>query len=224
MQGTPPFVSCHLQWTPTHTAIHDIESFWWVLLYVALEYSGPGKIREAPKEVRDFVEALYQLGAASSKRKKIFTDKGIREALSHIDPYFACLEDLIRKWHTFLSQIFLTQESIEYNYPHHVVINFVQEAIRNCDDYEVSSNDDNHEERILDDATKAILSQKTVHAILGDTRDLEPQKISQASSLMQDTSSTPLLSPENVSGSTLHSPATQTSPRRKKSKTRVSTS
>jgi hypothetical protein len=192
-----------------------------VLLYVALEYSGPGKIREAPKEVRDFVVALYQLGEASSKRKNIFSNTGVQEALSHIDPYFASLKDLIQKWHKFLRQNFLAHKSIEYNYPHHVVISFIEEAIRNCGDNEEFVSDVDHEERILDGARKAILSQKTVHAIWADTRDLEPQKISQASSSVQDTSSTPLLSPENVSSSTLHSTAASSQPsRRKRSKTR----
>jgi hypothetical protein len=100
-----------------HTAIHDVESFWWVLLYVILEYSGPGVKREVPKGVRDFIVELYESGEALERRLNIFSDTGMQEALSHFDPCFAGLKDLIQTWHTFLRQIFSARQSIEYNYP-----------------------------------------------------------------------------------------------------------
>ena len=41
-------MSCMFDDEPAHTAIHDIESFLWVLGYLIIKFLGPG---EAPREI-----------------------------------------------------------------------------------------------------------------------------------------------------------------------------
>lgn len=102
-----------------HHAVHDIESFFWVLLYICLTRKGPGGARrdelnhneapdEATKQLWHVIYCLFDSApdTLSQNKRVLFTQKKLLDKviLPAVHPYFGDLHDLIKKWYELLQQ------------------------------------------------------------------------------------------------------------------------
>ncbi|KAL0949360.1 hypothetical protein HGRIS_009429 [Hohenbuehelia grisea] len=117
--GTDPFIStevllghaihpCGIEFS--HDAVHDIESFVWVLLYICLTTTGPDSPRKATSLKERWLIPLkdYFTGPdIATRRMSLFSDslKPItrldnfdEELLVHFDPYYNTLKPLLKEW------------------------------------------------------------------------------------------------------------------------------
>ncbi|KAF5356976.1 hypothetical protein D9756_006629 [Leucocoprinus leucothites] len=164
--GTPAFISCHLKkryWL-SHTAIHDMESFWWVLVYICIGFSGPG-VPKLDKAIRSIL-GIYFSGPEISQVKKegAFINNGELESLlNNIDSYFDDLKALIRSWHSVIKLAFEFETGMEFHYPHGIIIHLIDEALHLIDEPATAQDEDDWRRRMLEENAEAILTQKTVH-------------------------------------------------------------
>jgi hypothetical protein len=168
-------MSCRLGKKTAHTAIHDIESLWWVLVYVIIRYSEPGAVsKEIPQELADFLARTFsdqdrKLEILENKKKEL------DDVLLQVGPYFEDLKDLIRDWHSILRIAFSTPEGVEFNYPHQPVLRCLDRAISKVSatssqppnkDFKAMEESVREERRKTSEQTKeAIRCQKTVAAL-----------------------------------------------------------
>ena len=103
--------------TFTHQAVHDMESFFWVLMYICLTRKGPGGARrdeldhednpsDHTKELRHIIYCLFDCNWEPLTRNKtrVLTSGNDLEdfILPYFHPYFDDLKDLMRKWRELL--------------------------------------------------------------------------------------------------------------------------
>jgi hypothetical protein len=99
--------------TRPHNAIHDLESFFWVLTYLCLTRQGPGGRRRdelMPQQSRlpenePIVRPFFcffgdeDIGNMAKNKRKLFQLDDYKEyVLKHTHPYFLPLEPLLLKW------------------------------------------------------------------------------------------------------------------------------
>ncbi|KAK7686662.1 hypothetical protein QCA50_010262 [Cerrena zonata] len=132
--GTVPFMSaevmlgehqlihqCHEERLTkfTHHAVHDVESFFWVLLYICLTRKGPGGARrdelnhvECPNEytktLRHIILCLFNAEWANvaQNKTKVLKSQELLEnnIIPYIHGYFEDVRSLIKKWHALLQR------------------------------------------------------------------------------------------------------------------------
>lgn len=121
---------------PIHSAIHDLESFFWVLLHQSLVCSGPGSSRR--KELQDPKEALHKVVYA------LFDDPDMRiiarskfeffrngpnhlesEILPLIHPYFERLKPLLVEWWTLLYGAYYAYDKVTEGIIHDQVLDIL---------------------------------------------------------------------------------------------------
>ncbi|KAL7283858.1 hypothetical protein ACG7TL_003298 [Trametes sanguinea] len=174
--GTPPYASAKIlnvepvrvdRWQtnlpPSEVipdAIHDMESFFWVLLYLSMTHSGPGGVRRE--------ELVGELGADSSEgfelrticpcffdgplekiawnKREAFRDYKSFESLvlRHVHPYFEPLRPLLRRWWELLLLAY-EFEGWEYHHNHDLVIELLERALEELGTVE-SSDDEQHQQ------------------------------------------------------------------------------
>ncbi|KAF5356954.1 hypothetical protein D9756_006628 [Leucocoprinus leucothites] len=190
--GTPAFISCHLKsrYRFPHTAIHDMESFWWVLVYICIKFSGPGvpKLDEASRNILGF----YFSGREISQPKKegVFVyGTELESLLNHFDPYFDDLKALIHNWHSVIKLAFEFRIGMEFNYPHGIIIHLIDEALKNINETAMAQDEDDRRRRIHEENAKAIQVQKTVHAKPVETK-LMKRKKSRSNTVLSGSQST----------------------------------
>ncbi|OSD08224.1 hypothetical protein PYCCODRAFT_1462501 [Trametes coccinea BRFM310] len=159
--GTPPYASAKIlnlekvqvnQWKsylspslPVHDAIHDMESFFWVLLYLCMTRSGPGGVRReeligeldaVPAEIEELRTIVYcffdgSLERIARNKKQAFEDYKSFEplVLRHIHPYFEPLRPLLRRWWELLLLAY-EFEGYEYHNIHALVIELLERALK----------------------------------------------------------------------------------------------
>ncbi|KAI0329143.1 hypothetical protein GY45DRAFT_916885 [Cubamyces sp. BRFM 1775] len=161
--GTPPYISVkilntkmvYVPWqgdrsTPSavvHDAIHDMESFFWVLLYLCITRAGPGgecrkdmicKLNEIPEEqqgqveeLRDLVHCLFDgdMTNLASTKKDLFEQPQNfeQQVLCHIHPYFEVLKPTLSRWWNLLVLAYAF-EGYEYHNIHALVIELLDQA------------------------------------------------------------------------------------------------
>jgi len=98
-------MSCIFDDEPAHTAIHDIESFLWVLGYSIIKFLGPGgPPREMTPALREALSVFVGNHDLQEQKKQILGDnKCFIKFLEHISSEFEVLKNLMRAWHYILS-------------------------------------------------------------------------------------------------------------------------
>ncbi|KAI0370607.1 hypothetical protein BV20DRAFT_286509 [Pilatotrama ljubarskyi] len=132
-----------------HDAIHDMESFFWVLLYLSLTRSGPGgnrrkelsgdldtqpeRDREQVAELRHVVYCFFDgtLEVIAWNKKRLFERSELFETLvlCHVHPYFDPLKPALRQWLSLLLNAY-EFEGYEYHNIHEFVIALLEKALR----------------------------------------------------------------------------------------------
>ena len=158
LKGTVPFMSaevmlgkhtlvhsCHKQSPSTfaHQAVHDIESFFWILMYICLTRKGPDGARrdeldhqddpsDYTEELRGIIYCLFGCDwrRVIQKKTAVLEDRRNLEdiILPYFHPYFDGLKDLIRKWHGLLYHAY-SFRLIEYDIIHDQSLKLIQEAL-----------------------------------------------------------------------------------------------
>ncbi|KAH9885620.1 hypothetical protein C8Q73DRAFT_300552 [Cubamyces lactineus] len=133
-----------------HDAIHDMESFFWVLLSLCITHAGPGDERrnELTGELRDFanerqeqvnqlrevVDCLFEgdIATIASYKHHLFSKPQDFETkiLCHIHPYFEALKPALCRWWNLLVLAYAF-EGYEYHNIHALVIELLDDAARN---------------------------------------------------------------------------------------------
>ncbi|KAI9065068.1 hypothetical protein FKP32DRAFT_533927 [Trametes sanguinea] len=130
-------------------AIHDMESFFWLLLNISITSSGPGAERReelcdnhpdgdrVPEEVLDLCDVVYRLFEGPletiAQNKKVLFEKPKEfesSVLCHVHPYFDPLKPLLRRWWQLLVLAYKF-EGYEYYGIHGFVIRLLEETLRN---------------------------------------------------------------------------------------------
>ena len=128
----------------THNAIHDMESFFWVLVYICLTRNGPGGKRRPelvpPKpggrsSLYDMIQKVFEnanLSDLALQRQNLVMNLPLfkQAILNHFHPYFGPLESMMEKWYTLLQRA-RYHHSIEYDHIHIHVKAILDEAILN---------------------------------------------------------------------------------------------
>ncbi|KAL1661929.1 hypothetical protein GGF50DRAFT_129122 [Schizophyllum commune] len=162
--GNPPFASAQILNTRhvsvnrhfsgfrpigvLHDAIHDMESFFWTLLYLCITRSGPGGNRreeldgdipdDAPSvedvaELRRIVFCFFgdETETIAMNKAQLFSEPELFEegVLRHVHPYFEPLKPLLRQWWDLLLLAY-EFEGYEYHGIHKFVIALLEKALR----------------------------------------------------------------------------------------------
>ncbi|TRM59825.1 hypothetical protein BD626DRAFT_143997 [Schizophyllum amplum] len=164
--GTPPYASAMIlnpdgvvvnTWqsglqkrSVLHDAIHDTESFFWVLLYLCITRSGPGgdrrkdlssdiaeipdaTKRESTEHMRRVVHCLFDgdTGTLAYNKKRLFEEGDTFETdvLIHIHPYFEPLRRTLLQWWELLLLAYEFQ-GYEYHDIHNRVIALLEQTLR----------------------------------------------------------------------------------------------
>lgn len=137
-----------------HNAVHDIESFFWVLLYICLTRKGPGGARrdelnyvEHPDEhtsnVRRVIYSYFDGGQDTISRNKleVMSNESVFEAkiLPYIHRYFIPLVGLLKKWRGLLDSAHSYHLS-EHDFIHNRTLKLLEEA-----SYEIVETREEHE-------------------------------------------------------------------------------
>ncbi|KIJ53842.1 hypothetical protein M422DRAFT_25586 [Sphaerobolus stellatus SS14] len=141
--GTYPYMSHEILGgkVDSHDAIHDIESFLWVLIHLALTREGPGKRRQERSAAVDGVIVQYFDGSfvdLMPAKTNIFADTNkaqacLNELLEHFHPYFEPVKDLIRDWIQILKLGFKFR-GYEYHNIHKHTLDLFETAIAKVTD------------------------------------------------------------------------------------------
>ncbi|KIJ31993.1 hypothetical protein M422DRAFT_783649 [Sphaerobolus stellatus SS14] len=147
--GTYPFMS-HAIIKPQpdpHEAIHDIESFWWILVHLAMTRAGPGGLRrlitKPPETDEDLIisQQIYNYfdgppGTLSASKAAVFSvgyEKALRTVennlLANFHSYFEPLKGIILKWWKILYSGYEFSTGYERLNIHHHVLTMLKEAM-----------------------------------------------------------------------------------------------
>ncbi|KAI0329138.1 hypothetical protein GY45DRAFT_1337665 [Cubamyces sp. BRFM 1775] len=163
--GTPPFISHkilnfrqtvvvywrgHSSFPPStvaHDAIHDMESFFWVLLFFCITHVGPGggrrkelvgdldafpaQDREEVQRIRRINYCLFEgdMGTIACNKAELFGHPQDFEVhvLPYVHPYFEPLKPMLRRWWDLLVLAYAF-EGYEYHNIHALVIKILDKA------------------------------------------------------------------------------------------------
>lgn len=125
IRGNPPVI---------HDAVHDMESFLWLLLYFSLtRTSGFEQHRSmhGENELLLVFDELFESDPQTSGSKKarcILHLTEMRKVMSFMHPYFKHLEPFLLRWSMALNLAYQFR-AYEYNHIHRIVIRILEEAI-----------------------------------------------------------------------------------------------
>ncbi|GJJ10630.1 hypothetical protein Clacol_004857 [Clathrus columnatus] len=139
--GTIPFISHELmthEESTIHNAIHDLESFWWIIIYLCLTRESGGGHRRKNEAVTDETSRLIRnlfdssdLQVGKTKAKYFHKDNGTAlfdALLTHFPGYFAPLESMLKRWREVVV-LGYTFKAYEYHLVHKYVLRIIAEAI-----------------------------------------------------------------------------------------------
>ncbi|KIJ32560.1 hypothetical protein M422DRAFT_265576 [Sphaerobolus stellatus SS14] len=142
--GTFPYMSHEVlkKDGPAHNGIHDMESFWWIIIHIVLTRAGPGKWREDHSYSLDGMIRKY----FDSRHEVLLVSKGdifsrdygkckerVLELLKHMHPYFEPLKEVIMEWWIALYTGF-EYEGYEYHNIHDIVLSLLKKTIEKVKD------------------------------------------------------------------------------------------
>src|SRR5260221_3122532 len=152
-KGTPPYTSGEIlsDWQyfhghrdkVFHDAVHDLESFFWVLVHICITRQGPGGVLreelEQENEAKEEYEGLRRvvhfffdsdMGTMAANKSEIFTHPNHFEqyVLDNFHDYFQPLRDLVLEWYHLL--ILAHQfHAFEYYNIHDMVLEILDRAL-----------------------------------------------------------------------------------------------
>ncbi|KAI5829422.1 hypothetical protein K523DRAFT_337872 [Schizophyllum commune Tattone D] len=131
-----------------HDAIHDMESFFWTLLYLCITRSGPGgggrkeldgDVPDDAPDVEDVVELRRivfcffgdETETIAMNKTQLFSEPELFETgvLHHVHPYFEPLKPLLRQWWDLLLLAY-EFEGYEWHGIHKFVIGLLEKALQ----------------------------------------------------------------------------------------------
>jgi len=153
LKGTPPYTSGEILSGQRyfhghrdkffHDAVHDIESFFWVLVYICLTRQGPGNVRRKELEqeneeyngLRRVVHFLFDsdMNTMAANKREIFIHPDYLEeyVLDNFHDYFQPLRELVKEWHRLL--ILAHQfHAFEYYDIHDMVLEMLDRALESA--------------------------------------------------------------------------------------------
>ena len=130
-----------------HQAVHDIESFFWILMYICLTRKGPDGARrdeldhqddpsDHTKNLRHIIYCLFGcdwLHIIENKTAVLKFRSNLEDLIfPYFHPYFDGLKDLIRKWHGLLHRAYQFR-LVECDMIHDQSLKLIQEALANLE-------------------------------------------------------------------------------------------
>ncbi|KAK0438872.1 uncharacterized protein EV420DRAFT_1279836 [Desarmillaria tabescens] len=159
--GTLPYISHKIldkAVNVVHVAIHDMESFFWVVIYICLTRAGPGgplrhtlkSLSEADdndtyetRKIRALVYFFFDAPESDIlyNKRKLFDNPGPEHLQEHIldyfDPYFAPLKPVVLEWWRILNLAYHFRDGFEYRFPILPFQRAIEEALQRLpDNYE----------------------------------------------------------------------------------------
>ncbi|PFH47952.1 hypothetical protein AMATHDRAFT_6258 [Amanita thiersii Skay4041] len=139
MEATPPAT------TFLHEPYHDIESFFWVLVYICIAFQGPGgnlrpELKERSSSLAIMVDKAFSpmaenLQILGTTRRYYIKgpDDNFKELMSYLHDDFDDLSDLIKKWRKIL--VFsCSNAGPDRDFIHHHVLQLLNETISQLGD------------------------------------------------------------------------------------------
>jgi hypothetical protein len=162
LKGTPPYTSGEILSGRRyfhghhdhvfHDAVHDLESFFWVLLHICITRQGPGGVRREELEQKNVMNGEYNslrrvvfflfdsdMDTMAENKAEMFTHPVEFEqyALDHFHGYFQPLRDLVKEWFHLL--ILAHQfHAHEYRNIHNMVLEILDRALVSVPPEEIS--------------------------------------------------------------------------------------
>ncbi|TFY81315.1 hypothetical protein EWM64_g2696 [Hericium alpestre] len=179
--------------TQSHSAIHDLESFFWVLVYLCLTRKGPGGARREelctrnPTEKR--AQALHVIvyclfdsdddRTLTRNKKRLFEKPDDFEDLimGHFHPYFERLKPLLSAWWKILRLGFYAYDDVMQGTIHQQVLDILNEEVKN-----ISEGYPTHAEEQASDAMEKELARRRLdlEQNMSIARDIHPWEESPA--------------------------------------------
>ncbi|KIJ53542.1 hypothetical protein M422DRAFT_241777 [Sphaerobolus stellatus SS14] len=157
-----------------HDAIHDIESFWWILVHLALTREGPGKRREEHSVALNDIIEEYSDGSILHLRdakRATFKDLDPQERLEsklleNFHPYFEPVKNLIYEWWSLL-RLGFDFRRYEYHNIHACTLELLRTAIDKLDDEtdELTKKEDARRVKYHEATKTAIRTKKRANSI-----------------------------------------------------------
>ena len=152
LKGTPPYTSGEIlsgcryfdrDDTVYHDAVHDLESFFWVLVHICLTRQGPGGVRreeleqkhQAEQEYKDLRRVIHcffdsDMSIMAANKSEIFKHPNHFDqyVLDNFHGYFEPLRDLVKEWFhvLILAHKF---HAFEYHDIHDMVLEILERAL-----------------------------------------------------------------------------------------------
>lgn len=122
---------------PIHNAVHDMESLFWVLLYICLTQAGTQSTRRyellpnanaTKNDLTMLVHDLFEKGDVGKRSYCLTLQRYFEAILANIHPYFNCLKNLLSKlrWALYLGHLY---DGVEHYNIHSVILAILEEAI-----------------------------------------------------------------------------------------------
>ncbi|KAI9065067.1 hypothetical protein FKP32DRAFT_1590961 [Trametes sanguinea] len=214
-----------------HDALHDMESFFWVLLYLSITRSGPGgdrreelrgELSDAPgqEDVIELRRIMYcffdgDLKTIAYNKKELFEKSALFEplVLCHVHPYFEPLKPLLRRWWHLL-RLAYRFEGYEYHNIHNFVIKLLEKTLEELRRLKETPDDAQRKRDAAKQRTDFV--HKITHADLGvpasPTRSTSPSSTSSQFRVTTAFDLTPEAQRQQRSGTRDSSPSSPTSP------------
>ena len=164
-------MSCMLGARFAHTAIHDVESFLWVLGHSIIKFLGPGgPPREMTPALKEALSVFVGDHDSQEQKKQILgDDKCFIEFLEQVSPEFEVLKDLMRAWRRVLSLAYQYRSGMEFKYPHQAFIRCIERALEAVHlTYDVEQAGSGGQDGI--GQGRAIRHQQTIHYLVETPR------------------------------------------------------
>ncbi|KAA1477283.1 hypothetical protein DENSPDRAFT_828628 [Dentipellis sp. KUC8613] len=162
----PTIEKCREKWVNGyifHSAIHDLESFFWVLVYLCLTRAGPGgEHRDPPEDPKtcaqldNVVSCLFNsdndMVIARNKHDLFQSLEDLQGyIIPHFHPYFQCLSDLVLDWWNALQLAYRTYDALTPGFIHQQVLDVLDNAMKNLPDPVPSKEMDREDDRRMKD-------------------------------------------------------------------------
>jgi len=152
LKGTPPYTSGEILSgeryfdhgdSVFHDAVHDLESFFWVLIHICMTRRGPGGVRREELEQKNQAKKAYDslrrvvhfffdtdMDTMAANKRKIFTHPNDFEGyvLDNLHSYFQPLRDLLKEWYHLLI-LAHKFHAFEYHNIHDMVLEILDRAL-----------------------------------------------------------------------------------------------
>jgi len=153
LKGTPPYTSGEIlsgqryfhghQDKVFHDAVHDLESFFWVLIHICITRQGPGGVRREELEQKNQAKEAYDslrrvvhfffdtdMDTMAANKRRIFMNPNDFEkyVLDNLHSYFQPLRDLLKEWYHLLI-LAHKFHAFEYYNIHDMVLEILDHAL-----------------------------------------------------------------------------------------------